>query len=164
MNLNLTDEFDAGNPQNEKAHRYSVTGKKWAGTTSSSYDRMEFAPRTPTTTDNGRAFTGTSRFTVRLDPANEGVKIRRRLDRNKSNIQRTDVFVDGQKIPDAPWYVCDLEATPETAFRDSDYEIPGAYTKGKDHITIQLRHITGQADDSTNEYFYWVYCYGSYHP
>ena len=54
--------------------------------------------------------------------------------------QRMDVYVDGRLIADAPWYVCDLPATPETAFRDTDYEIPAAYTKGKDHITIKLRH------------------------
>ena len=51
---------------------------------------------------------GSSEFTVKIDPANEGVKIRRRVNRNRSNVQRTDVYVDGQLIADAPWYVCDL--------------------------------------------------------
>ena len=91
----------------------------------------ERAVASPTTTDDGRAFTGASEFTVKIDPANEGVKIRRRVNRNRSNMQRTDVYVDGQLIADAPWYVCDLAATPEIAFRDTDYEIPAAYTKGK---------------------------------
>ena len=48
----------------------------------------------------------------------------------------------------------------ETAFRDTDYEIPAAYTKGKDRVTIKLKHVAGQADDSSNEYYYWVYSYG----
>ena len=51
--------------------------------------------------------------------------------------------------------------TPETAFRDTDYEIPAAYTKGKDRITIKLQHVpAGQDYDCTNEFYYWIYCYG----
>ncbi len=159
-NLKLTDEFDVGKLESEKAHKYRVAGEKWSGVTASSYDRMEFEQRKATTTDDGRAFAGTSEFTVKIDPANEGVKIRRRTNRNRSNVQRTDVYVDDRRIADAPWYVCDLAATPETAFRDTDYEIPAAFTKGKEQLTIKLQHVAGQADDSSNEYYYWVYCYG----
>ncbi|MGB2796441.1 MAG: DUF2961 domain-containing protein [Phycisphaerae bacterium] len=159
-NLKLTDELDVGKPDSEKAHAYRATGEKWLGVTSSSYDRMEQDARVATTTDDGRAFAGTSEFTVKIDPANDGVKLRRRVNRNRSNVQRTDVYVDGRLIVDTPWYVCDLAATPETAFRDSDYEIPAVYTKGKDRLTIKLQHVAGQADDSSNEYYYWVYSYG----
>ncbi len=159
-NLKLTDEFDVGKAESEKAYQYAVTGEKWSGVTAGSYDRMEYSPREATTTDDGRAFDGTSEFTVKIDPANEGVKIRRRVNRNRSHVQLTDVYVDGQLLADAPWYVCDLAAEPEAAFRDSDYEIPAAYTRGKDRITIRLQHVAGQVDDSTNEYYYWIYCYG----
>jgi hypothetical protein len=159
-NLKLTDELDVGKPASEKAHDYRVTGETWSGVTAASYDLMEYAPREPTTTDVGRAFAGASQFTVKIDPANEGVRIRRRVNRNRSNVQRTNVYVDGQLIPDAPWYVCDLKAPPETAFRDTDYEIPAVYTKGKDRLTIKLEHVSGRADDSSNEYYYWIYCYG----
>ena len=44
-NLKLTDEFDVGKPESEKAHQYRVTGEKWSGATASSYDRMEYSPR-----------------------------------------------------------------------------------------------------------------------
>jgi hypothetical protein len=159
-NLKLTDQFDVGKPESEKAHQYTVAGERWSGVTASSYDRMEFEPHKATTTDDGRAFTGASQFAVKIDPANEGVKIRRRANRNRSNVQRTDVYVDGQLIPDVPWYVCDLAAAPDVAFRDTDYEIPAAYTKGKDRLTVRLQHVAGQADNSTNEYYYWVYSYG----
>jgi hypothetical protein len=159
-NLRLTDQLDVGKPASEKAHQYRVTGEKWSGVTASSYDRMEYAPHTPTTVDDGRAFTGASEFTVKIDPANEGVKIRRRANRTRSNVQRTDVYVDGQLLADAPWYLCDLAAEAEVAFGDTDYEIPAAYTKGKDRLTIKLQHVAGGADDSSNEYYYWIYCYG----
>lgn len=58
-------------------------------------------------------------------------------------------YVDGQLIADAPWYVYDLEATLETAFRDTDYEIPAAYTKNRNPMTIRRRHVAGQTDNST---------------
>jgi hypothetical protein len=159
-NLKLTDEFDVGKTDAEKAHHYRITREKWSGVKASSYDRMENAPREPTVTDDGRAFAGSSEFTVKIDPASEGVKIRRRVDRNRSNVQRTDVYVDGRLIADAPWYVCDLPVTPETVFRDTDYEIPVAFTKGKDHLTIRLQHVSAQDDDSTNEFYYWIFSYG----
>ncbi len=159
-NLKLTDEFDVGKTESEKEHGYRITGEKWSGTTAGSYDRMEQSPRAPTVTDDGRAFSGSSEFTVKIDPGNQGVKIRRRVNRNRSNVQRTNVYVDGQLIPDAPWYVCDLPVNPAVAFRDSDYEIPAAYTRGKDHVTIRLEHVAGRKDNSSNEYYYWVYCYG----
>ena len=38
---------------------------------------------------------------MKIDPANQGVKIRRRVNRNRSNVQRTDVYVDGRLIADA---------------------------------------------------------------
>ena len=76
-----------------------------------------------------------------------------------ANVQRANVYVDGQLIPDAPWYVCDIPVPAETAFRDSDYEIPAKYTKGKSSIAVRLEHVDAQPDHSNNEYHYWVYCY-----
>jgi hypothetical protein len=66
----------------------------------------------------------------------------------------------------------------QTAFADTDFEIPAAYTKGKQQIVVTIEHVkairtrpapgaakpAGAADvapaDSSNEYYYWVYCYG----
>jgi hypothetical protein len=126
---------------------------------SSSYDKCEQGDPYPTT-DDGRAFTGSRSFTVKIDPKNEGVKLRRRTNRNISNVQQSDVYVDGVLIPDTPWYVCDLPAPLDTAFVDTDFEIPAGYTKGKDSVTIKVAHVSGQKVNSTNEYYYWVYCYG----
>ncbi len=159
-NLKLTDEVDVGDPSSEQAHQCVATGVKGSGSTASSYDRYEQQPRVPTTTDNGRAFTGTSEFRVKLDPANEGVKLRRRVNRHLANVQQAKVRVDGELIPDAPWLVCDLPVSADTAFRDTDYEIPARYTRGKGQVVIRLEHVRGLPDDSDNEYYYWVYCYG----
>jgi len=179
-NLRLTDEIDIGDDASEKAHRSTASGVKWSGTTASSYDRYEQQNIVPTTTDAGRAFTGASEFTVKLDPANEGVKLRRRVNRLQANVQRANVRVDGQLIPEAPWYLCDLPLSddkvfsntpfqevpanytkvPYAAFRDIDYEIPAQYTRGKSEIMIRIEHVHGWPDNSNNEYHYWVYCYG----
>src|SRR5262249_31942673 len=99
-------------------------------------------------------------FTVKIDPHNEGVKLRRRTNRNVSNVQKANVYVDGDLIPDTPWYLCDLLAPVEMAFVDTDFEIPAAYTKGKDHVTVRREHVAGQSLDANNEYYYWVYSYG----
>ena len=159
-NLKLTDTLDVGDEQSEKAHRYTVAGLTWIGTTASCYDRYEQQSPLPTTTDVGRAFNKASEFVVKLDPANEGVKLRRRVDRHIANVQKANVYVDGQIIADAPWYVCDIPVPAETAFRDSDYEIPAKYTKGKSAITIRLEHVNAQPAHGNNEFYYWVYCYG----
>ena len=159
-NLKLTDTLDIGDEKSEKAHRCAVDGLTWSGTTTSCYDRYEQQPPGATTTDTGRAFNKTSKFVVKLDPANAGVKIRRRANRHLANVQKAKVYVDGRIIPDALWYVCDLPVPDEVAFRDSDYEIPAKYTKGKTLITVKLEHIEAQPANTNNEYHYWGYCYG----
>ena len=158
-NLELTDEVDVGNAVSEQDHAYTVSGEIGSASTVSSYDRFEQGDPYPTT-DEGRFFTGSSAFRVRIDPDNEGVKLRRRTNRNVSNVQRANVYVDGVLIPDTPWYLCDLPAPAETAFVDTDFEIPAAYTRGKDRITVRVEHVAGQKVDGNNEYYYWIYSYG----
>lgn len=158
-NLDLTDELDVGKPASERDHEYAISGETGSVTTTSSYDTFEQGDPYPTT-DEGRVFGGSSTFTVKLDRDNEGVKLRRRTNRNLSNVQKANVYVDGVLIPDTPWYLCDLPAPAETAFVDTDFEIPAVYTRRKDHITVRVEHVAGQRVDSSNEYYYWVYSYG----
>ena len=175
-NLHLTDELDVGDARSEQTHHYAVTKETWSGQTASAYDACEQGVPYPAT-DGGRAFIGSSKFTVKLDRHNQGVKLRRRLNRNLANVQQAKVCVDGKEIPDAPWYFCDLPAPTQTAFADTDFEIPAAYTKGKQQISITVEHVNAikvvpaPADvpvkaaappqaDGCNEYYYWVYCYG----
>jgi hypothetical protein len=193
-----------GDPQSEAGHQYTVSGETWSGRTASAYDACEQGPPYRLT-DDGRAFTGTSRFVVHINPRNQGVKLRRRLNRNLANVQLAKVYVDSAEVADTPWYVCDLPAPRETAFADTDFEIPARYTENKSRITITLEHvkashgtpatqvlaaaqaaaqaaeltkahkavppqIAAQAAatqsapapgaDASNEYYYWVYCYG----
>jgi hypothetical protein len=158
-NLTLTDELDVGDAASERAHAYRISGETWHGKTHAAYDTYEQGNPYPTT-DHGRAFTNASRFTVKISPDNEGVRLRRRLNRHLANIQQATVSVGGTPIPDAPWYFCDLPAPAQTAFADTDFEIPAAYTRGKKEVTIQVKHIKGEPANANNEYRYQVYCYG----
>jgi hypothetical protein len=114
-NLKLTDQIDVGKVASERDHAYAISGETGLVATVSSYDKFEQGDPYPTT-DEGRFFNGSSTFRVKIDPHNEGVKLRRRTNRNLSNIQRANVYVDGVLIPDTPWYLCDLPAPAETAF------------------------------------------------
>ena len=170
-NLCLTDELDVADAASEKAHQYAVTRPTWSGETTSAYQTCEQGIPYPVT-DRGRAFVGASTFTVKIDPNNEGVKLRRRLNRHLANVQEAKVSVDGREIRDTPWYFCDLPAPPQAAFADTDFEIPAAYTKGKQRISITVEHVKAinaatpaqAAGDlqtlGCNEYYYWVYSYG----
>ncbi len=158
-NLTLTDELNVGDPASEQAHAYHVDGGTWFGQTQAAYDTYEQGNPYPTT-DDGRAFTNASQFTVKIDPGNEGVRLRRRLNRNLANLQQATVTVDGKPIPDTPWYFCDLPTPSKTAFADTDFEIPVAYTRGKKELTIQVKHVRAEPANANNEYRYQVYCYG----
>ncbi|MGE5482417.1 MAG: glycoside hydrolase family 172 protein, partial [Bacteroidota bacterium] len=100
--------------------------------------------------DNGRAFTGYSEFTVKIDPDNQGVRLIRRLDYGIAN-QTAQVYVDGELVDD--W------STPGSAvgynWLDATFDIPAGYTRGKSSLRIRVEFISSQID--WNEFYYWVY-------
>ena len=145
-NLDLTDEVDVGNAVSERDHTYSVTGEVESATTISSYDKFQLGDPYPTA-DEGRFFSGSSTFTMKIDPHNEGVKLRRRTNRNVSNVQKANVYVDGDLIPDTPWYLCDLPAPVETAFVDTDFDTRRRTREGR--ITSPFGWSTSRGRAST---------------
>lgn len=158
-NLTLTDTLDVGDATSETEHQYRVDGEVWSGKTTSSYDRYMAGDPYPTA-DTGRAFTNATQFVMRIHPDNNGVRLRRRLNRHMAHVQLAKVFVNGQEIADTPWYFCDLRTPATTAFADSDFEIPAPITRGKKQITIRLQHLSAQPANANNEYRYEAYCYG----
>jgi hypothetical protein len=71
--------------------------------------RYEWGPDTlqgmeifPATTDRGRTMKTSSEFTLKLDPANIGVMLRRKLDYSFPN-QRAEVFVSDASGQDSTW-------------------------------------------------------------
>jgi len=104
--LVLTDTFEVGDEADEQRHHYESPQASPIQTLSSRYewgvDHLDGKEIFPETTDTGRFTKGTSTFTLKLDPRNIGVMLRRKMDYSFPN-QCAKVFVSDNK-PDAPWH------------------------------------------------------------
>jgi hypothetical protein len=153
-----TDELVIGEDTSERAHHYtSADASKPYEITS----RYEWGPDTvdgkeiyPATTDRGRTTATKSEFTLRIDPKNLGVMLRRKLDYSFPN-QRAEVFVDGSRA--GIWYLAgsntcvfsspkdELGAaqhvveTSNRRFRDDEFLIPRSLTKGRSSIKVRIQ-------------------------
>lgn len=105
-------------------------------------------PVLPLISDDGRAFKGSSRFTVKIDPNNTGVKLKRRWDAN-SNHEDATIYVDGVKVGE--W-----TPTEDTAGHWSyqTVTLPASATAGKSSITVKNVFVSASID--FNEFHYWV--------
>ncbi|MFG1709590.1 glycoside hydrolase family 172 protein [Nonomuraea sp. M3C6] len=104
-----------------------------------------------TEADEGRAFGGggSSEFTVQIDPANDGVRLTRRIDPAIGR-QVAKVLVDGQEV--AQWPPSRLGAAGMWA--EEVVDLPASATKGKSQITIKNVFVSSDLD--YNEFTYWV--------
>ena len=139
-NLRLTDELDVGDAASEKAHQYAVSQADLVG-----QDRQRLrglrTGRSVSRDGSGAGLYRQEHFTIKIDPHNQGVKLRRRLNRQFGQRATGQGLRGRREIADTPWYFCDLPAPAETAFADTDFEIPAAYTQGKAQISITLEHV-----------------------
>ncbi len=91
-----TDELQIGDVASEKAHGYSSPTASAPYEINSRYewgvDHLDGREIYPAHTDRGRSMTGVSEFTLKLNPANFGVLLRRKLDYAFPN-QRADVEI-----------------------------------------------------------------------
>ncbi len=158
--LALTDELDVGDSASEAKHNYQVIGARKDKTGSFWYDG-EFNNvllKAPAIVDSGVSFDGSSTFTASIDPANRGVRLRRRTDK-ENNRQMGRVYVDGVLVKTRPWYSVDYEKTYRgIRWQDTDFEIPAAYTKSKSSITVKIEFVSSK-NNAWDEYYYWVYSY-----
>ena len=174
-----TDELDVGDAASEQAHRYSSPDSSVPYELTSRYewgvDTIPRNPRQPPVggegrevypahTDRGRYTQGASEFTMKLDPRNLGVLLRRKLDYSFPN-QRAEVFVaaaDGatpEWQPAGIWHLAgsntcvfsnpprgdELGATQHVVqtsnrrFRDDEFLVPRRLTEGRDAIRVRVR-------------------------
>jgi hypothetical protein len=163
-----TDEVAVGDAASEKQHHYVALQASPPYELTSRYewgvDRLGGVEIYPATTDRGRSLTGSSEFTLKLDPANVGVMLRRKLDYSFPN-QRAEVFVSDAGTrrprwhPAGVWYTAGSNTTVfsyasgqgelgpaehvvETSnrrFRDDEFLLPRALTGGRGAIRIQIR-------------------------
>jgi hypothetical protein len=161
-----TDELIVGNEASESRHHYS------SPEASAPYEitsRYEWGPDTirgkeiyPAETDRGRTTKTASEFTLRIDPNNYGVMLRRKLDYSFPN-QRAEVSVaDGDSgRPEwkaaGIWYLAgsntavfsnpagELGATQHVVqtsnrrFRDDEFLVPLALTQGRRAIRVRVK-------------------------
>ncbi|HEY4935494.1 MAG TPA: DUF2961 domain-containing protein, partial [Puia sp.] len=157
--LTLTDTVDVGNTKAEKAHDYQIKGETWQGTTDSHYDGFERALSFFPVRDDGRSYNRYSQFKVAINRNNDGVRIRKRINRTGNGIQEARVFVDGRLLK-KPWYIVTPSGAPATnSWFDSEYEIPESYTKNKDKISIRIEYLYSRDKGELNEFYYWIYSY-----
>ncbi len=161
-NLQLSDELDPGNHFSEQQHRYEVSGLTWKGKLKDEYDGYERNLLYGAYTDDGKAYNGSSRFTVQVNPANDGVKLRRRINRTGNGVQTALVYIDGKLVP-RPWHIVIPSLStgkgPVDGWYDSDFEIPSSFTKGKKSIEVKVEYVNSPQKGAINEFYYWVYSY-----
>jgi hypothetical protein len=95
--------------------------------------------------------TGTTSFTMALNPQNVGTFLRRTFDSCVAN-QRAAVLINGQFA--GTWY--DAGVSPgrgvdghPRCWRDEDFPLPASLTRGKSSVTISLRFVpTSNPPDS----------------
>lgn len=96
--------------------------------------------------DDGRLTASPLSFHIAVDPSNEGVRLRRRLDQGVAP-QTADVYVDGALA--GTWH--SFEANPFLRWRDEDIELPAALTRAKSALEIRIAPHGAWTD-----YRYWV--------
>jgi len=166
-----TDELAIGSAASEKAHRYASPDASAPYPITSRYewgvDHLNGKEIYPAHTDQGRSTKGTSEFSLKLEPKNFGVLLRRKLDYAFPN-QRAEVYVadDSRGGNDKPqwnragiWYLAgsntcvysnpkdELGAaehvvqTSNRRFRDDEFLIPRDLTEGRASIRVRI-HFT----------------------
>jgi Protein of unknown function (DUF2961) len=165
-----TDEFQVGDAASETAHRYVSPDASPPCEITSRYewgpDRVKGKEVYPAHTDRGRTTTGTSEFTLKVDPRNLGVLLRRKLDYAYPN-QRAEVEVadasDGREGAGLKWdragvwYLAgsntcvysdpkgELGATLHNVqtsnrrFRDDEFLLPRDLTAGRSAVRVRVR-------------------------
>lgn len=143
----LTDSFNVNNAASETSHSYTINTPTWSGSLTNTYegdfDNVSF-------TDDGRAHKGYSQFNMAIQPTNEGVMLRRRLDQGVGN-QQAKVYVDGVLV--GTWYTAG--ANPFHKWMDSDFKIPASFTSGKSTIQVKVQFVS--SDNDWNEFSYYAY-------
>ncbi len=186
-----TDEIDIGSASSEKEHAYLSPQASAVETITSRYEwGIDAVPSRPwginpdklsaelknklgkdvypAHEEDGRYTKGTSEFTVKLDPDNLGVLLRRTLDYSFPN-QKAEVLIADASTQEASrdlkwesagiWYLAgsntcvysdpkgELDGrlynvqTSNRHFRDDEFLVPGKLTKDRSAIRVRIKHL-----------------------
>ncbi|WP_167357182.1 DUF2961 domain-containing protein [Paenibacillus pectinilyticus] len=147
METKLTDSLDIGNSSSEQSHAYQLTDQTSQDTRSGTYEGSE---EDRVVTLPGRSYTGSSELTLKVDPHNHGVILRRTFDQTMPNSEAT-VSIDG--VPVGTWY--HAGSNVYHLWRDDDFMIPMAYTANKKELHVKIVNVA--KNTSWSEYGYKAY-------
>jgi len=157
-----TDELNVGDAASEKEHEYASPEASLPYTIESRYewgvDHLKDREIYPAHAQTGRTTRGTSEFTIKLDPDNWGVMLRRTLDYEFPN-QRAQVSVQTKEgwVNAGVWYTAgsnscvysnpkdELGATQHAVqmsnrrFRDDEFLIGRLLTRGRNQIRVRVK-------------------------
>ena len=143
----LSDTLDVGDATSESEHQYAIRNETWNGSSNYQYEGKLF---NEFTAGDGRAHIGSSEFTMKLESDNEGALLRRTFDQSVEN-QAAKIFVDDEFAGIA----YKAGSNGSHSWRDEDYFIPAAFTKGKSKIRIKMEYTGNSA--AWNEYQYGLF-------
>jgi len=178
-----TDELNVGDLASEKAHNYVSPQASAVETIVSRYEwGIDSLPKKawgnldiskipgfipgkeiyPALEENGRYTKGSSEFTVKINPKNKGLLLRRTLDYSIPN-QKAEVYVSNKEGNNwkfaGIWYLAGSNTciysnppgeldkrlynvqTSNRRFRDDEFMIPGDLTQGASSVRIRIKHI-----------------------
>jgi hypothetical protein len=151
--ITLTDTLAVGISTARTSHEYTVNGEVSTPTNSYYYEGEADGYYGPLITDTGDTMTRNTQFTMAVNPANNGVKLRRRMDYSVLN-QKAEVYVNGALV--GTWY--DAGQNTTLSWRDSDFEIPAILTQGQSSLNINIDY-DNTGGTAWTEYDYWAYSY-----
>jgi hypothetical protein len=153
--LHQTDFIDVGNRASEAAHEYRASQSELTGTVAARPEGEYFEG---VRVEQGRRHSGGEiTFKVAIDPENNGVRLRRRLDQGSPR-QSADVQVGGEYV--GTWY--HGYHNEHLRWYDSDFDIHPDHTRGKDSLEVTLRVDTGGGHGAFTDFSYCVCCFEPY--
>ncbi len=142
------DSLDVGKTALEQAHAWRSGSE--AVTTRSAY--YEGDADHITIVDDGRVLRTPAEVTLQIPAANDGIRLRRRLDYALAG-QKADVYLQDSKV--GTWY--DAGENDAKSWRDSEFELPAALTRGLS--TLRLRFDPAPYAGGWSVFRLWAFYY-----
>lgn len=165
--LRQTDVFHVGDVADETRHGYVSPTASAVQTVTSRYewgpDQIKDKEIFPATTDSGRNMTGTSTFTLQVDPKNVGVLLRRKMDYSFPNqcakVSIADVRADAAWQEVGLWYTAGSNTvvysnpkgergatvhnvqTSNRRWREDEFLLPRQLTEGRSAIQVRIEFV-----------------------
>lgn len=149
--LQLTDTLDIGDAASEKAHNYIIDDQTRESKDSQYFEGFLVSKKLE---DSGRFHQGKSSFTVKINPRNKGVLLRRLFNQSVIN-QQAQVYVNNQ--PAGTWYTAG--GNRRKFWKEEDFLLPASLTQGKKKLEIRIEYVAYPQNENTewSEYRYEVH-------